>query len=360
MSITCSLLLALFAWGCAGGRPSPDVSLLPSTSDPDSLSRSGDALIAQQEYSAALVQYRAALNTNPNHAPALRGLASILYLSGDAVGAARQLATLVLLPNAAPLDFTRYAEVQSNLGDQDGRLSALLAGAERFPASAPIHGALAELYALRGDVGRAATHVQAALAGGESDASIKRALETLCDYYFEREEYDQARTLLEQYDENFPGHFDTPMRLAFIHFSNESFRTALSYYRSASSAKPLSVDARVAAAKCLDKLGREGAAIEAYRKALQVHGMSRKAEPIILAQANRRTREGDYDRALELVERAQRAFPLTPGLSCAHGLALDGLGEYALAIKAFQAATGDPQWSEFANAQIRRLRTSRQ
>lgn len=174
---------------------------------------------------------------------------------------------------------------------------------------------------------------------------------------FQMRRYDEAADLLLSYNERYPGDFDVNMELAYIYFDRGDQKKALPFYRAAVDANPKSIDARVGLAKALEELGRIDNAIRVYDDALEIRGMTPEMEPVILAQANLLIKRGRYARSLELVESAAERFPETPGLACARGMALAGEERYREAVTAFSRATGDPRWSEFANAQIRRIQS---
>jgi tetratricopeptide (TPR) repeat protein len=176
---------------------------------------------------------------------------------------------------------------------------------------------------------------------------------------FDQGQYDEAAKALESYDRRYPGEFEVNMELGYIYVQNGDHGAALPRYRIAVDANPKSVDARVALAKTLESLGRVDNAIRVYESAIELRGLTREMEPIIIAQANLLNQRGKYSRTLELIERAGDAFPETVGLSCARGMALAGEGRYDEAIAAFTRASGDPDWNDFANSQIRRIENLR-
>jgi tetratricopeptide (TPR) repeat protein len=149
------------------------------------------------------------------------------------------------------------------------------------------------------------------------------------------------------------------MMLAYIHFKNGEYESALPCYRAAVDARPGSIDARVGLAQTLEKLDRIDTAIRIYDDAIEIRGTVREMEPVIVAQADLLNRRGKYARSLDLIERAERSFVLTPGLACAKGMALAGEGRYDEAIVSFARASTDARWGEFANQQIQKIKAVR-
>jgi tetratricopeptide (TPR) repeat protein len=301
--------------------------------------------------------YDAALEIDPNCAPALRGLADLFSGTGDPTSAVHYYNILTPLAEATPEDFCSLAEVLVRADHVDEAIEQFGAAAERFPRDPTIRSQFGLLLLQNGRTEEAVHQLKlAAELGGRSQRAAQRALGTTL---FDIGRYEQAVVALKAYDDGYPGDFDVNMKLAFIHFDKSAFEAALTYYRAAVDTKPTSVDARVGLAKTLEKLDRTSSAIRAYEKAIEIRGFTAEMEPVIISQANLLNRTGKYDKTLDLVARATAAFPETPGLACARGMALAGEGEYDQAIAAFSKATGDAAWSEFANEQIRRIRTRR-
>jgi len=239
-------------------------------------------------------------------------------------------------------------------------LALLVACASTPPSDSP--GSQAGILDADSLAGRAAGEAvppdQVGDAGG-ADAAELGSLRASAQALFDEKRYDEAEDVLVSYLALDPHDYDVNMQLAFIYFNRGDYEDALPCYRAAVDAKPTRVDSRVGLAKTLEQLGRTDNAIRAYEGALEIRGYVREMEPVIIAQANLLNQRGKYDRTLELVQRAGTEFPETPGLACARGMALAGEGRYDEAIAAFGRATGDPRWSEFANAQIRRIQSLR-
>jgi tetratricopeptide (TPR) repeat protein len=361
MPVIRSLFFVLFAGiclaGCAGGAPGPGENIDESVVDPDSLVSLGRLAAASDDFTKAKSMYDAALDIDPDCAPALRGLADLALETGDPTSAVFYFETLTTSASATPEDFGGLAGALVGAGRVDEAIERLGATARRFPNEATIQSQYGLLLLDNGRTEEAVRQLERAVElGGTSTRAAHRALgRTL----FDMERYREAASALESYDRRYPGDFEINMELAFIHFDNGAFDDALPRYRAAVDAKPTSVDARVGLATTLEKLGRTTSAIRAYDKAIEIRGFTAEMERVIIAQANLLNQTGKYERTLDLVARAGAAFPETPGLACARGMALAGEGRYDEAVNAFARATGDTIWSEFANEQIRRIQSLR-
>lgn len=179
------------------------------------------------------------------------------------------------------------------------------------------------------------------------------------DSLFDAGAYEDALPALEDSRSDYPDDYRLHMRIGWIYLDRGDYDDAVDAYRDAVDANPKSVDARVGLARAYEKEGRVDAAIRAYDRAISVHGLDADVAPLVLAQANLYNRKGRYDLAVELIESTQSSFALTAGLQCAYGMALAGEGRYDDAITAFNAATGDAQYADFAHAQIRRIQALR-
>ena len=301
--------------------------------------------------------YDAALDIDPAFAPALRGLADLALETGDPTSAVYYFETLTTGADATPEDFGRLADALVREGRASDAMKRLGAAAQRYPDEATIQAQYGLLLLENGRTDEALRQLGLAVdIGGASTRAAHRALGTTL---FELRRYGEAASALDSYDRRYPGDFEVNMKLAFIHFENGAFDHALPHYRAAVDAKPTSVDARVGLAKTLEKLGRTASAIRTYEKAIEIRGFAEEMEPVIIALANLLNQTGKYERTLDLVARAGAAFPETPGVACARGMALVGEGRYDEAVEAFARATGDTRWSEFANEQIHRIQNKR-
>jgi tetratricopeptide (TPR) repeat protein len=345
------ILLSLTLLGaCATGGPPRDTRKAVAE-DADSLLASGRAAAANGDYALAKELFDAALDANPDNAGAYRGLAGISLATGDPVSAIHFYNALIAQPDALPADYVELARTLAKSGRRSEALALLAGACATHPDQPELHSELAFQLLEQGETDKAIRELRLALDLGAGEAAQR----TLGRELFELERYDEAEEVLSSYNKRFPDDFDVNMKLAFIHFARGEHQEALPYYRAAVQANPASVDARVGLAETLEQLGRTANAIRVYDEALNIRGLTREMEPVILAQANLLIKQGEYERCLELVESAAETFPETPGLACARGMALAGEGQFDRAVSAFSRATGDPRWSEFANAQIRRI-----
>lgn len=349
------LLLCLFLVGaCATGGPPRDTAG-DQADDPDSLTTAGRKAAAEGDYALAKEMFDAALEVDAGHADSYRGLARISLATGDPVSALHYYEILVEQPDALASDYIGLARTLAQAGRSDEALLLLTEATAAHPDDADLSSELALQLLEQGQTERALRQLRIAVDLGAGKAAHK----TLARELFELGRYDAVEEILLSYNNRYPGDFETNMKLAYIYFSRGEHRNALPYYRAAVDAKPASIDARVGLAQTLEQLGRIDNAIRVYDDALEIRGLTREMEPVILAQANLLITRGKYTRSLRLVEAATQSFPETPGLACALGMALAGEGRYDEALSAFSRATGDPKWSEFANVQIRRIQTLR-
>jgi len=356
----CSFLFVVWAIcscaylaGCAGGVPPSGTAHGDLLADPDSLTSIAGTAVASGDLARAKSLYDAALEAEPNHAGALRGLAELAVTVGDPVSAVSYYDRLSTTDSSTPEDHVGMAKALTSTGRPDDAVAHLDAAARQYPDAAQLQAELGLLLLELGRMDDALPYLYRAV--DLNGASTKDAHMALGQALFDEERYSEAAEVLDSYNLRYPGYFDVNMQLGFIYFQNGSFKKALPCYRAAVDAKPNSVDARVGLAKTLERLDRIDSAIRAYDHAIEIRGVSRELEPVILAQANLLNKSGKYGRTLDLVAEAGAVFPETAGLACARGMALAGEGRYGEAVAAFRTATGDPRWSEFANAQIRRI-----
>jgi tetratricopeptide (TPR) repeat protein len=347
-------LCLLLAGACATGGPPRDAAGDQAV-DPDSLATAGRKAAAEGDYALAKEMFDAALEADTGHADSYRGLARISLETSDPVSALYYYEILVEQPDAVPSDYIGLARTLTKMGRSDEALTLLTEAAAAHPDDADLSGELAMQLLEQGQTEKGLRQLWLAVDLGAGKAAHK----TLARELFELGRYDAVEDVLRSYNDRYPGDFEINMKLAYIYFSRGEYRDALPFYRAAVDANPASIDARVGLAQTLEQLGRIDNAIRVYDDALEMRGLTREMEPVILAQANLLIRRGKYTRSLRLVEAAAQAFPETPGLACASGMALAGEGRYDEALSAFSRATGDPKWSEFADAQIRRIQSMR-
>jgi len=345
-----ALILSCASGGPPQGRAGPG---LPA--DPDSLVTVGRTAAGSGDYARAKEMFDAALTADPHNVEARRGLAQLSVAIGDPVSAVYYYESLLELSGDHTRDHIELARVLEESGRGDEALVLLTEATAAHPNQAQLHGELGYVLLERGETDKALQHLRLAVDTGAGATAHRKLADTL----FQLERYQDAADVLASYNERYPGDFDVNMKLAYIYFARGNHKSALPFYRAAVDANPKSVDARVGLAKTLEALDRIDNAIRIYDGILEMRGLTREMEPIIISQANLLNKRGKYARALDLVENAADQFPETPGLSCARGMALAGEGRYEEAVTAFSLATGDPRWSEFANAQIRRIQSIR-
>ena len=322
-------------------------------SNPDSLAVAAERAMHDGSYEDALARFQSALDIDPKHTASLRGLVELSCKLDDPTTALHYHDALAESGNDTPGEYVSLSRALTRVGERRRGREIVATGLDRFPADGALH-----VEAARGDIASGQTrsakaHLKTAMETGGSGGREAHAM--LANMLFDGEEYDTALELLEGFERKYPGDFNVNMRAAYIHYSRESFESAEDCYRRAVDARPKSIDARVGLAKSQEKQGKADVAIRTYDKALKVKGLSRQSEPIVLAQCNLLNKRGKYPRSLELIERCEREFELTAGLYCARGVALAAEGVYDDALSAFQHATSDQQYGEFALAQIRRV-----
>ncbi len=346
----------LAAAGCIAPKPSTTPQKPTARLHPDSLNVLAETSIQEEDYSEALRLYKTALDLDPTHMPSLRGLAAMLEKTRDPASARHYYTMLSKSADSTPEDYLALARTSLVLSDEAGTLEALESAAARFPGRSDIQYELGTFYRKLRKIPEARTHLRKAI---ELESRNKDALRALGEIDFENENYKEARRTYEQYHALNPTDFLCNLRLAFIYFQEDAFDEALPHYRKAIQATPKSIDARVGLAKTLEKLGRKEAATRAYAKALDIDPNNPAIEPIILALANLLNKQGQFEETIKLINDKSTPESRSAGLSCALGIALAGEGRYANAIESFQKALGDPHWSEFADAQIKRIRKLR-
>ena len=355
-SLSFVLLAVVLQIACTGGGPPGGRDKAPAEmADPDSLVSAGRKAAGDGEYALARQMFEAALASDSSSAAAYRGLARIYVATGDPQSAIHYYDGLLEHAGGTPDDYAELAGVLADAGRTDEALLLLTQAVTAYPQDAQLNADLGSLLLDRGQTQKALRQLQRAVDLGAGRAAHGEWAHAL----FATGQYDEAAEALRTYNERYPGDFDVNMELAYIYTVRGDHKNALPCYRAAVDANPKSIDARVGLAKTLEALGRIDGAIRVYDDALEIRGLTRQMEPVIVAQANLLIQKGKYTDALELVERAAAKFPETPGLACARGMALAGEGKYDEAVSAFRRATGDPRWSEFANAQIRSIQSIR-
>jgi tetratricopeptide (TPR) repeat protein len=356
-SLFVSTIAAVVLGGCAtGGPPGDSGKSVTSLADADSLASAADAATARGDYAGAKSLYDTALEIDPGSAVALRGLASLYDATNDPASSLHYLERLNESPASDASDRVDLANALVRAG-RGGEAVSLLESSLQASGSGDeiLLRNLGLILLARGRDAEAITYLERAVEVAphpESRSALANAL-------FDAERYDEAASVLEAFLEQEPDDFDANMQLGYIFSTRGDFEAALPRYRAAVDANPNSIDARVSLGRTLEQVGRIDSAIRVYDTALEMRGLEREMEPVILAQANLLNKRGKYSRTIELVEAASAVFPETPGLACARGMALAGEGRYDDAVAAFARATGDPKWSEFANAQIRRIQSLR-
>jgi len=359
---TCIRSIVVFALavagGCAvsGGCGGMSVGSGPgarSEVTPDSAAAAAAQLVAERDFGGAMLIYRGILEVDPQHVPSLRGMLDLSSQTGDATTGAHYYEILSQGDALIASDVLTMAALYERSGNSSTALEVLEAGADRFPENTEILSALGLALVKAGNTVEARRRLEAAApAGGDAG---RRAHRALADLLFEAGDYEAALPVLLEYETRYPGDFSVNMRAGWIYLESGDYDAAIDHYRLAVDAKPSSVDARVSLASAYEKSGRVDSAIRTYDKAIKQRGMVREAEPLILAEANLLNRKGRYDRTLELLEEAGEAFPLTPALNCALGMALAGDGRYDEAVEAFESAIHDRQYGDFARDQIKRV-----
>jgi tetratricopeptide (TPR) repeat protein len=341
---------------CAGGGMTHGGGISEPAPRPDSLITAGMAAAEAGDYAGAKDMFDAALAVAPDNADAYRGLAQITSATGDPVSAVHYYEIVLELPDVQPQDYLELAGLLDSSGRGTDAIALLTDAAAANPDNAALHGELGSLLLESGETEKAIEQLRLAVDLGAGRSTHRKLADTL----FDLQRFDEAEAALVSFDARYPDVFDINMKLAYIYFQRGEFKSALPRYRTAVTANPNSVDARVGLARTLESLGRIDNAIRVYDDILEMRGLTLEMEPIIISQANLLNKRGKYTRSLELLEDASERFPETPGLSCARGMALAGEARYEEAIAAFSRATGDPKWSQFANAQIRRIQSIRQ
>jgi tetratricopeptide (TPR) repeat protein len=349
--IAASLVLA----GCLGGSV-PSGGTVTGPADPDSLVESGNRALNRLDPATAKSDFDAALSLAPDYAPALRGQANVAMYTKDRTTAIHYLERLTNLPDATVEDHILMAGTMAADGRKTDAIVYLEKTASLHPESAAPPTEAGLLLLETGDKDQAMAQFQRAVAIG--GVSSKRAHRALGRMLFDMKSYDEATDVLVGYNDRFPGDFKVNMELGFIYFDSGRYKAALPCYRAAVESNPESIDARVGLARTLDQMGRIDSAIRIYDEAIEMRGIVREMEPVILAQADLLNQRGRYSHTLDLLEKARDVFPETPGLACARGMALAGEGRFDEAITTFGKATTDSQWRNFANEQIRRIRNT--
>ncbi len=345
--------LACLAGGCGIKTPPPGRPDAPADSHPDSLAQHAEAALAAGDHPGALALYEKALTADTDHQTSLLGLARLHERTNDPASARLYYRRLVDGPSPKPEYFISLARISMNLSDPAAAETALNTAAVRFPNLADIQYQLGCLHLTGSREAQARTHFEKAL-------SIKpghiESLRKLSDIEFGHKNYAAALPLLERLRSAKPSDFRINFRIAFIYYQNENFSEALPYYRKAVSSRPSSVDARIGLAKTLEKLNRTDAAIRSYTRALDHLGAGRTDAPILMALANLLNKRGKFDKTIELITSRHSSSPENAGLACALGIALAGEGAYAEAIRTFELAVSNPQWSHFASTQINKIK----
>jgi tetratricopeptide (TPR) repeat protein len=348
--------LACLAGGCGikispSGRP---VGL--AEFHPDSLAKRADSTLATGNRTEAMALYEKALATDPDHQTSLLGLAELHENTNDPSSARHYYRRLAEGSSAKPEYYIGLARTSMNLADPIAAETALNTAAARFPNRADIQYELGCLHLAGTREAQARFHFEKALA---SKPGHLGSLRKLSDIEFNHKNYAAALLLLERIRTAKPSDFQNNFRIAFIHFQNENFSEALPFYRKAVNSRPASVDARIGLAKTFEKLDRIEAASKSYSQALDHLKAGQNDVPIVLALANLLNKQGEFKKSIKLINSRHGSSPENAGIACALGIALAGEGDYTGAVRTFELALSDSQWSHFASTQIKKIKKLR-
>jgi tetratricopeptide (TPR) repeat protein len=354
-SVTLLATLAGLAVGCGLKAPSSNQTH-PTQIYPDSLAERAKAAIDSGRPAEAMALYGKALAVEPDHQTSLLGLAELHWRANDPISARYYYQRLAQGPSPKAEYFIELARISASQSKAAEAEKTLDTAAARFPDRADLRYELGCLHLAGGHEAQARNDFQKALA---IEPGHGPSLRKLSDIEFDRKNYAAALPLLERLQEAEPLDYRNNSRIAYIHFRNGDFSRALTAYRQAVSSRPASVDARIGLAVTLEKLGWTEAAVQSYTEALDHLEDGRDDVPIVLALANLLNIRGEFERTIELINQRHGSSPDDAGLACALGTALAGNGSYAEALRIFELALTDPQWSHFADTQISRIKKLR-
>lgn len=339
--------------GCAAQKK-PIVPPVPSAIiDADSLAALADSAASAGQYIEAIDWFKAAIEVDPHHRASLRGLAALHEKTNDPRSARYYFETLTNLDTPDPNDFLGLARVAEHLSDDKGAIAALDKAASLFPNHLDIQYRMGVLHQKRSHLRQAAERFRRAV---QINPRSEKALHALGNTEFDLQNYNEARRHLETYLTLDPSDFQSNMRVGYIYFHNGAFDRALPFYRQAVETISASIDARVALASTLEKLGRPQAAIREYETALAKADDLSPLQPVILALADLLNKQHQFEKTVSLLQSLPPEVSRTPGLFCALGIALAGEGNYEDAVNAFENAIGHPQWGSFATNQINKIK----
>ncbi|MDY7093132.1 MAG: tetratricopeptide repeat protein [Acidobacteriota bacterium] len=269
------------------------------------LQRGGQATVAG-DLEAAAESYRRAVEADPGNAAARQSLGAALARLGDGEGAREQLLRAQELDPDNPVLHYNLGLVYQGMGDLDGALQELRRAVELDGSQDDFRRALAELHERRGELEQALEQYEALLARSPQDLlSRHRRAELWAAAGRGDEAVEDLRRAVEQAPESLEARLSLAAILARAGRLDEARRAveeALPRAQDdAGRARVYALEAQVERGR-----GRDAAAVEAYRRALELNPQLNATR---LALAAFQGERGEYGEAAELFAEVRRQNP---------------------------------------------------
>lgn len=301
-------LAALVVAGCGG----------PSTAD---LTASGKALMAQKDYAGAIIQFKNALQSNPDAMEVRLQLGLALLEMGDPVAAQVELAKARELQASDTEVVPPLARAMVLVGDEAKLIAQF--GDLKLPdpaAQADLGTSLATAFMLRGDTEQARQRVMAALQAkpGYAPATVLQARLTAA-----AGDFDGALALLDGLLAREPGNDRAALlRGEILWHGKKDTAGALEAFRKALAANPKAVAAHTSIMSLLGQAGRND---EVKTQLAQLKQVAPNHPETLFYDAQLAFVEGDFKRSRDLTDRLLKALPDSPRV-----LELAGAAEYRM------------------------------
>lgn len=281
---------------------------------------------------------RSALEQVPAHPFGLTLLALALSAQQRTLEALPVFERLTSLQPAEPGHWTNLGNCLCELGRESDALAPLLRARALGANDAPLHFALARVYASLGPARTGLEHIDQAIAKDPTDAEFRVLRAQLLTGI---DEWQQANEEIEHLL-RWPLDADQRADLAFLLLRNSLYDQALEVFGAVRREQPDNLDARLGTVMVLERVNRVAEAervFAALEISLGAGGNSRLREKVLQVRASLAARAGRYGEARGHLEELLRDCPLDPALRVNLwfdlGTALARLGLVDPAMEAF-------------------------
>ncbi|MFO7914340.1 MAG: tetratricopeptide repeat protein [Candidatus Krumholzibacteriales bacterium] len=186
---------------------------------------------------------------------------------------------------------------------------------------------------------------------------LERAETLLGELYYGRRKYSRAEKTFRAVLEKDPDNYSANLHLGYINYRRKDYRPALRHYRRAVEAAPRSAHARLSLAALYRAMGKDDAAIETFRKGLNLPGVPRdEGRRAYNTLCLLLLKNGRYGETIRTAGKGAEKYPGSGGLYYYWGIALYKTGRLAEAKAKFKKASRDPLWKDEALKKFHAIR----